>query len=102
MRDEHYTPFKGPTPSDPPPREAVTVFVLARLRGDRTDSMRGALRAGPHGWDAMYTLNGELYRSQWFAAESLARADRPGDASGRARSRRLDAGRVSPVTADWR
>ena len=29
----------------------------------------------PHGWDAVYTLNGELYRSQWRAAEALARAD---------------------------
>jgi hypothetical protein len=48
---------------------------MARLRGDRTDAMRGSLRAGPHGWDAVYTLNGELYRSQWFAAEALAPAD---------------------------
>jgi hypothetical protein len=51
------------------------VFVMARLRGDRTDSMCGSLRAGPHGWDAAYLLNGELYRSQWFAGEALARAD---------------------------
>ena len=49
MRDEHYTPFKAPPSVDPPPREAVTVFVLARVRGDRTDSMRGSLRADPHG-----------------------------------------------------
>ena len=48
---------------------------MVRLPGDRTDSMRGSLRAGPHGWDTVYTLNGELYRSQWFAAEALARAD---------------------------
>jgi hypothetical protein len=48
---------------------------MARVRGDRTDSMRGALRPGPHGWDAVYTLNLELYRSQWFAAEALAPAD---------------------------
>lgn len=75
MRDEHYTPFKGPPPSDPSPREAVTVFVMARLRGDRTDSMRGSLRTGPHGFEAVYLLNGELYRSQWFDAEALARAD---------------------------
>ena len=61
MRDEHYTPFQG---SDPPPRETITVFVMARLRGDLTDSMRGSLRAGPHGWDAVYLLNGELYRTQ--------------------------------------
>ena len=27
------------------------MFVMARLRGERTDSMRGSLRAGPHGWD---------------------------------------------------
>ena len=40
---------------------SVTMFVMARLRGDRTDSMRGTLRAGHHGWDAVYTLNGELY-----------------------------------------
>ena len=48
---------------------------MARFRGDRTDSMRGSLRAGPNGWDAVYTLNGEIYQSQWFAAETLARAD---------------------------
>jgi hypothetical protein len=40
---------------------SVTIFVMARLRGDQTDSMPGTLRAGPHGWDAVYTLNGELY-----------------------------------------
>ena len=75
MRDEHYTPFTGPPPSEQPRLEAVTVFVMARLRGDRTDAMRGALRAGPHGWEAVYTLNGELYRMQWCATETAARAD---------------------------
>jgi hypothetical protein len=73
VRDESYSPFKGPLPTDPPRREAVTVFVLARVRGDRTDSMCGSLRTGPHGWDAVYTLNGELYRTQWCASETLAR-----------------------------
>ena len=58
-----------------PRREAVTVFVMARLRGELTHSMRGLLRAGPHGVEAVYTPNGELYRSQWFAAEAQARAD---------------------------
>jgi hypothetical protein len=48
---------------------------MARLHGDQTDSMRESLRAGPHGWDAVYTLNGELYRSQWCASEAAARAD---------------------------
>ena len=48
---------------------------MARLRGDWTDSMRGALRAGPHGWGAAYAVNGELYQSQWFPAEAPARAD---------------------------
>jgi hypothetical protein len=75
VRDEHYTPFKGPPQPEPPRREAVTVFVMARLRGDRTDSMRGSLRASPYGWESLYTLNGELDRSQWFAGEALARAD---------------------------
>jgi hypothetical protein len=51
------------------------VFVIARLRGDRTDSMCGSLRAGPNGWEAMYVLNGELYQSQWYATEAQARAD---------------------------
>ena len=51
------------------------MFVMARLRGDLTDSMRGSLRPGPHGCEAVYTLNGELYRAQWFASETLARAD---------------------------
>ena len=55
--------------------EAVTVFMMARLRGDLTDSMRGLLRAGPHGWDAVYMLNGELYRTQFCATEALARDD---------------------------
>ena len=75
MRDEHYTPFQRSPQSDMPRREAVTVFVVARLRGELTHSMRGLLRAGPHGVEAVYTPNGELYRSQWFAAEALARAD---------------------------
>jgi hypothetical protein len=72
VRDEHYSPFQG---SDPPWREAVTVFVMAQFRGDLTDSMRGSLRAGTHGWDAVYLLNGELYRTQLCATEALARAD---------------------------
>src|SRR4029453_6199904 len=97
-RDEHYTPFKGSPSSDPLRLEAVTVFVMGRFRGDRTDSMRGSLRAGPHGWDAVYMLNGELYQSQWFAAEAQARAGL--DASRRARGRRLDAGAISRVIAD--
>jgi hypothetical protein len=59
----------------PTPRPEVTLFVMVRLRGDLTDSMRGSLRAGPHGWEAVYLLNGELYRSQWFAVEAMARAD---------------------------
>jgi hypothetical protein len=75
MRDEHYSPFKGPQVPQPSRPEAVTVFVLARLRGDGTDSMRGSLHVRPHGWDAVYMLNGELYRSQWCATEALARAD---------------------------
>ena len=54
---------------------AVTVFVMARLRGDQTDSMRGSLRTGPHGCEAVYTLKDELYRAQWFASEALARAN---------------------------
>jgi hypothetical protein len=60
MRDEHYDPFRR-LPHQGPPLEAL-VFVLARLRGDLTDSMRGSLRPGPHGCEAVYTLNGELYR----------------------------------------
>lgn len=73
MRDEHYDPFTRPPPADRP-REVI-VFVLARVRGDQTDSMRGALRAGPHGCEAVYMMNGELYRSERFASEGLARAD---------------------------
>ena len=48
---------------------------MARLRADQTDSMCGSLRTGPQGFEALYLLNNELYRSQWFAAEALARAD---------------------------
>jgi hypothetical protein len=74
MRDEHYSPFKG-RPPEPTRLEAVTVFVMARVRDGQTDSMRGSVRPGPHGCEAVYTLNGELYRAQWFASEALARAD---------------------------
>jgi hypothetical protein len=95
VRDEHYSPFKGPPP-DPQRPETVTVFVMARLRGDETDSMRGSVRPGPHGVEAVYTLKGELYRAEWFASEALA-LRRPGDAAGRAR-RRLNTGPVSAVT----
>jgi hypothetical protein len=49
--------------------------VLTRQRGEQTDSMRGSLRTGPHGVEAVYTLNGELYRAEWLASEALARAD---------------------------
>ena len=48
---------------------------MAHLRGDQTDSMRGGLRASPHGWDAVYMLNGEMYRMQFCATEELARDD---------------------------
>jgi hypothetical protein len=51
------------------------VFVMARLRDELTDSMRGSVRTGPHGCEAVYTLNGELYRAQRFASKALARAD---------------------------
>jgi hypothetical protein len=37
--------------------------------------MCGALRVGPHGWDAVYLLNGELYLTEWYATETAARAD---------------------------
>jgi hypothetical protein len=46
-----------------------------KVRGDETDSMRGSVRPGPNGWEAVSTLNGELYRSEWFKSEALARAD---------------------------
>jgi hypothetical protein len=73
VRDEDYSPFRRPPPPTRP-LEAV-VFMMARVRGDQTDSMRGSVRPGPHGWEAGYTLNGELYRAQWFGSEALARAD---------------------------
>ena len=52
-------------------------FTLRELRSmpELTDSMRGSLRTGLHGCEAVSTLNGELYRAQWFAAEALARTD---------------------------
>jgi hypothetical protein len=74
MRDEHDSPFKG-RPPEQTRLEAVTVFVLTRQRDDITNSIRESVRTGPHGWEEVYTLNGELYRSQWFASEALARAD---------------------------
>jgi hypothetical protein len=73
MRDDAYTPFNPP--SEPPRPADVIVFVMARMRGEKTDSMRGSLRAGSYGWEAVYALNGEIYQSQWFAAEAKARAD---------------------------
>ena len=42
-------------------------------RPDRRDAR--IARTGSHGFEAVYTLNGALYRSQWFAAEAQARAD---------------------------
>jgi hypothetical protein len=66
-------------PREPPEAsrqlEALTVFVMARLRGERAVSMCGALRADPHGWDAVYTLNGELYLTQFYPSEARARQD---------------------------
>jgi hypothetical protein len=73
MRDDAYTPFDPP--SEPLRPADVIVFVMARTRGDLTDSMRGSLRTGLHGWEAVYVLNGEIYQSQWFASEALARTD---------------------------
>jgi hypothetical protein len=75
---------------------ALMCWSASKVRGDETDSMRGSPRPGPHGCEAVYMLNGELYRAEWFASEALA-LRRPGDASGRAR-RRLDTGPVSAVT----
>ena len=48
LRDEHYDPFQCLPPSERPIE--APVFVLVRVRGDQTDSMRGLLRAGSHGW----------------------------------------------------
>jgi hypothetical protein len=75
VRDAEYSPFTRQSPPERP-LEAL-VFVMARRRDDTTDSMRGSLRPGPHGVESVDTPNGELYRSQWFAAEALARVDLP-------------------------
>jgi len=66
MRDEHYSPFRRQLPPTGP-LEAL-MFVMARQRDDLTDSMRGSLRPGPHGCEAVYTLKGELYRIGCTAA----------------------------------
>jgi hypothetical protein len=50
--------------------------------------------AARHEDEAIYTLNGELYKSQWFASEALARADLATQQDALA-GRRLDAGPVS-------
>jgi hypothetical protein len=42
---------------------------------DGFDARVAARRPTRHGWDAVYTLSGELYRSQWLASEALARDD---------------------------
>jgi hypothetical protein len=44
VRDEHYDPFRR-LPAPARPLKAL-VFVMARLRGDETDSMRGSVRPG--------------------------------------------------------
>ena len=46
MRDEHYSPFKGSSPLDPLRLEAVTVFMMARLRGAQTASKIMVLTGG--------------------------------------------------------
>ena len=50
MRDEHYSPFKGPPP-EPSRLEAVTVFVMARQRGDPAPlpEVSGPTGIGPDG-----------------------------------------------------
>ena len=96
MRDEHYTPFTGSPPLEQPRLAAVRVFVLARRRGARTDTMRGSLRTGPHGWEAVSTLNGELYRTHWWATE-IGRARRSGGALPAVDGVRLAAGAVAVV-----
>lgn len=73
MRDPDYSPFAKTSPE--PRRAEVVVFVLARQRGEVTDSMRGSMRTSPHGCEVVYLLNGELYQSQLCANEALARAD---------------------------
>jgi hypothetical protein len=71
MRDEHYDPFR----QQPPPARPleVLVFVMARVHGDQTDSTRGSVRPGPHGVEAVYTLNGELYRSHRWRIRASTR-----------------------------
>jgi hypothetical protein len=46
VREEHYSPLEGPLPEQTR-LEAVTVFVLVRVRGDVTDSMRGFAATRP-------------------------------------------------------
>ena len=97
IREESYSPFRRHA-APARPREAVTVFVLARLRGDQTDSMRGALRAGPRGGRIGLHVERRAV-SVAVVRSGGARTRGPGGAAGRARGRRLDAGPVSAVTA---
>jgi hypothetical protein len=53
VRDEHCSSFKGLPPSDPLRLKAVSVCVMAHLRGDRTDAMRGSKR-----YDALWQARG--------------------------------------------
>ena len=59
MRDESLHAVRQET--GPAAAETITVFVMARTRGEQTDSMRGSLRPSAHGCDAAYLLNRELY-----------------------------------------
>jgi hypothetical protein len=72
VRDQHYSPFKGSPPSDPLRLEAVTVFVMARLRGDRMESMCGHCGPARTAGTPCNTLNGELSLTEWCASEGQA------------------------------
>ena len=71
LRDEHNTLFQRQPQLEQTPLKQVVIFVM--VRGDRTDSLVGALRTGPDGYETVYTMNGKPFLTKSFATEELAR-----------------------------
>jgi hypothetical protein len=67
----NYDPFKGPAPEATPRDE---VFVWSFVKDVRT--FTGSLRAvDDEQWEAVYLINGALYKTQVFATRVLAEHD---------------------------
>ncbi len=66
-----YDPFKGPVPQTKPREE---IFVWSLVKDVRT--FTGSLRAvDDERWEAVYLIDGALYKTQVFATRVLAEHD---------------------------